>query len=176
MGSAIWQEIVDSPQRGFRPSGTASSGAVADGLDVVAVGVDNEGGVIVRRVVAWAWRAVVLRPGLERGGMKRPDGGLVRARQGQMDAGPRLVRDADPKNRRIAPEARAAFVGHELLDSERGEGLLIKGGHDVELGGAEADVIDHGAGPLKKCWRARAVRRSWLGRSAPRNDESARSK
>src|SRR5271168_3147164 len=101
MGWATWQEIVASPQRGFRPSGSASSGAVADGLDVVAVRVEDEGGVIVRRVVAWAWRAVVLRPCLERRGMKRPDGGLVRARQRQMEAGPRLVRDADPKNRRI---------------------------------------------------------------------------
>src|ERR1700689_973713 len=107
MGSALWQEIVDFLKEGFRPSGMAGSGAVADGLDVVAVGVDDEGGVIVRRVVAWTWRAVVLRPGLERRGMKRPDGGLVRARQPQMKAGPRLVRDADPKNRRIAPKARA---------------------------------------------------------------------
>src|SRR6202034_2641596 len=109
-----------------------------------------EGGVIVRRVVAWGWRAVVLRPGLERRGMKRPDGGLVRARQRQMHARARPARSPDPQDRRIAPEARAAFVGHELLDSERGEGLLVKGGHDVELGGAEGDVVDHGAGPLKK--------------------------
>jgi hypothetical protein len=41
-----------------------------------------------------------------------------------------------------------SFEGHELLDSERGEGLLVESGHGVELMGAQADVVEHGIGPL----------------------------
>src|SRR5579871_118379 len=149
---------------GERRRSPPALGAVADRLDVVAVGVDDEGGVVVRRIVAGARRAVVLRSGLEGCGVEGAHRGLVRARERQMDAGARLARQADPEDRRFAPESGAVVKGHELLDSERGEGLLVKSGQDVELAGAEGDVVDHGSGPFV----VDDVRLlSWLGAGEP---------
>jgi hypothetical protein len=104
---------------------SGSGGAAASRLDVVAVGVDDEGGIIVRREVARSWSAIVFRAGRERRIVKRPNGGPVWARQSEMHAGSRFAGFADPQARRIAPKSRPAVKGHELLDSERSEGLLI---------------------------------------------------
>jgi hypothetical protein len=52
--------------------------AVEDGLDVVAVGIDDEGAVVARVVLgADARLAVVLAAGGERGGVEAVDGGAV---------------------------------------------------------------------------------------------------
>src|SRR6202046_4358600 len=127
---------------------SGSGAAAASRLGVVAIRVDDEGGVIVRREVARSWSAIVFRPGRKRRIVKRPNGGSVRARQREMHAGSRFARFANPQARRIAPKSRRAVKGHELLDSERSERLLIEGAHDVELLGAQHDVVEHAMGPL----------------------------
>src|SRR5438128_1942638 len=67
-------------QRAFPCSRTI----VADGLDVVAVGVEEEGAVVAGVVVARAWLAVPRRPTLDSGPPERVDGGVVVGDEGQV--------------------------------------------------------------------------------------------
>jgi hypothetical protein len=74
---------------------------VADGLDVVAVGVEDEGAVVARVVVALARGAVVAVAGCECDAVELVDGRVVRRREGDVQVlGQRLpvLRD-----REIAP-------------------------------------------------------------------------
>ena len=88
-----------SSQRGHRPENRSfrdrdrqmgSGRLVADGLDVVAVGVEHVGAVVVRVVdLAHAGGAVVGAAGLERGGVEGVDGGAVGRLEGDVDLGDR---------------------------------------------------------------------------------------
>ena len=60
---------------------------MADGFDIVAVGVDDESAVVVGVIVqSQARRTVVARARGQRGRMERVDGGAIGRGEGQMQA------------------------------------------------------------------------------------------
>src|SRR5581483_7857747 len=128
---------------------------MADGLDVVAVGVEHEGGVVIGMVMrAQARRAVVPRAGGDRRCVEGIDLGAVARGEGDMDAPLACGAEAfaDPEERlALSPEAdrRAAsglLVGdsHDDADAERGERLQIELGRPGQMADRDADMVDHG--------------------------------
>src|SRR5882757_8219286 len=77
--------VVMDPRLG--PPTTRARSLSAIGLDAIAVGIDGEGGVILRAVVgAQAGLAVVLAAGLERSGVEGVDRGTIRGDEAEMQA------------------------------------------------------------------------------------------
>ena len=59
---------------------------MADGLDIVAVGVEHEGAVVIRVIMrAQSWRSVVLPARGDRGRVKGIDSGAGGGGEGDMD-------------------------------------------------------------------------------------------
>ena len=145
--------------------------AVVDGLDVVAVGVEHEGAVVVLVVVrARARRAVVRAAGGEGGGVEGLDLLLGVDPEGDMAARRRRVRGCDPQVRprdAHADHARRRLQHHAV--AERLERPLIEGAAGGRVGGEELDVVDHRRilGPRwRGCRRASTWRRAITSNSS----------
>jgi hypothetical protein len=88
--SALGGRVCDGPDKPgpdeqllepSSPSEESALRAASRRFDIVAVGIEDEGRVIIRGEVARARGAVVFTSGCKRRIVKRPDGGLVRTRQ-----------------------------------------------------------------------------------------------
>src|SRR5512139_3745120 len=101
----------------------------------MAVGIEHEGGVIIRVVMrAQPRRAIVRAARGYRGVIERVDGGAVLCRKGNMDAAVELAFAAEPEIR-LAPHAQSRG-GKSLLDllvdfhdqavAERGERFQVE--------------------------------------------------
>src|SRR6266550_910396 len=128
--------------------GTAGSlvPVVADGLDVVAVGVKDEGAVVARVVVALARGAIVAEAGCERDAVELVDGRVVGRREGDVQVlGQRL---AVLRDREIGPlrEPLLGIFPTELV-AERREHGRVEHLRRGEVRDANRDVVDH-AWPL----------------------------
>ena len=77
---------------------------MADGLDIVAVGIEDEGAVVVRVIMRPQARpAIVLAAGGKGGGMERIDLSAAARGEGDMLMGPRLiVAGLQPEHRPVA--------------------------------------------------------------------------
>ena len=121
------------------------SGGVADGLDVVAVGVEHEGAVVVGVVdLAHARPAVVRRAGLERGGVEGIDGLTILGRERHVHAavGPPIAL-GDPEEGELAaksPHVRSRL--HHQLHPEWREGLLVEGLAALVVAHIQTDVVE----------------------------------
>src|SRR5829696_1136192 len=88
---------------------THSFAGKRDGLDAVAVGVDDEGGVIFDAVVrTQARRSVRMAAGAERCGMKRID--IADCLGAKADVGAALGRDLRHTGAKVDPEFRVGFA------------------------------------------------------------------
>src|SRR5690606_31712227 len=106
--------------------------AMEHGLDVVAVGVEEEGGVVAGVVVALARRAVVAAAGLEPRSMPGLDHGAVAGLEGEMVATGQLAR------RRLAVGGR----DEQLVDPEMVVALAAEG----QLQNLEQGLVEAAAG------------------------------
>src|SRR6185503_21012160 len=88
---------------------THSLAGKRDGLDAVAVGVDDEGGIIFHAIVrTQARRAVRMAPGAERCGMKRID--IAGCLGTKANVGAALGRDLRHAGTQVDPEFRVGFA------------------------------------------------------------------
>src|SRR5262245_33964190 len=100
---------------------------MADGLDIVAVGIEDEGAVIVGMIMRPdARRAVVSAACRDRRAIKGVDGGPVRRCEGDVDMIAERSARADPEFRLAGrPEAGGAFAAgllpRDLHDQSRAE-------------------------------------------------------
>src|ERR1700726_4579332 len=131
----------------------AASGGATHRLDVVAIGIEHEGTVIMRMIV-WAKSglAVVACAGAKGGRMEGID---LRARarfESDMKPPAERAARADPELRpRLAPEPRMRVPARLLrrylddqLEAERLERLFVEGKRAFEIADGKADVIEHG--------------------------------
>src|SRR5215211_3555615 len=101
---------------------------VTDGLDVVAVWIQDKGAVVLRVVVgAQAGWAVVAASGGQPGSMERLHGGPIGAGDGDMGWPAQRPVGVDPEVRlAVATQARRAVAFHQQLVAERTQRLLVK--------------------------------------------------
>src|SRR5258708_5475942 len=120
----------------------------ADGLDVVAVGIEQEGGVVGRAVIgAQPGTAVIAPAGLDPGAVEAVDGGAIGRAEGDMGAGTRgaLARGVEPQ-RRLAcrTEPRARSIARAQHVTERRERARVEAHARVEILHLQADMVVHG--------------------------------
>ena len=127
---------------------------MADRLDIVPVGIEREGAVIVRMIMrADAGRTVVPAAGRECGLVECIDRRAVLGDDGDVNGPVQAAFAADPEIRLAAgPEARGgkAFLGflrdfHDQNVSERRQRFGVKCPGASVIGDWESDVIDHAA-------------------------------
>ena len=147
--------------------------AVVDGLDVVAVGVEDEGAVVVLVVVRARARLAVVGPARgERGGVEGATSCSESTRKArwQASAGPRRARSRSPAACAHADHAGRRLQHHAV--AERLQRLLVERAAGGRVGREELDVIDHGAAlpaharPRRGCRRARTWRRAIASNSS----------
>jgi hypothetical protein len=124
--------------------GGAFAGAVEHGFDIVAIGVDHEGGVIAGVVVALAGGAIVFAASSDGGPMEGFHHGAIPGLEGEVDV--------------AGEDIAGRFIDEQLVDLHP---ILARGGHrnaeDIENGrikfsrlfeimGAEMHVVDEAAG------------------------------
>jgi hypothetical protein len=129
---------------GTRPGMTAV--LRADRLDIVAVGVDQERGVIGRAVVGARSRAaIVAAAGFQALGVEFLDRGVIRRRECDMRAGAFGVLGEVKPQRRLAfgSKARAAVVARTQYVSEGFERRLIEAHAFVDVADFKSDVVVH---------------------------------
>jgi hypothetical protein len=146
---------------------------VVDRLDVVAVGVVGEGGVVAGVVVARARPAVVAPAIGQGGGVEALDGRLVGGLEGQVHVAGRLA-DVDPQ---LVGIDMVAGPGDAALDERHADRLehgLVEPLHGRQVLGAQVDVVDqaaamelHGRAPGRMFRdQRRGARRSFHARGA----------
>ena len=144
-------------------------GAVADGLDVVAIRVGDERRVVVLVVVlADSRRALVRAAGTDGRGVERVHGRPVPDLEGDVRGCGRFLAAAHSEHRSaLLSEADEALPlhGHRVADSL--ERLLVEAPTPVDIRHIERNVVDHGrpSVPLSGCLRADYV----PSRERPRN-------
>src|SRR5690606_25240991 len=124
---------------------------MTNGLDIVAVGVENESAVVIRMIVgAQARLAVVAPAGRHRRGMERIDLGARVRREGIVPTGSRLTRFMQPELRPvIAVAANLEPAGvlfrhhHHQRGAERGQRGIIKSLRSLEICDRYAGMVDH---------------------------------
>jgi hypothetical protein len=129
--------------RGYRRS---SGGHAADGFDVVAVRIEDEGTVVIGVVLgAKTWWAIVLATSLERGGVEGVDHGSVWRGEGDVGAGLGRVFEADPEVGFTvgAVAGECSGLGVQAADAEGAERLIVEGLGAFYVGYADGDVIQH---------------------------------
>src|SRR5208337_4127522 len=130
---------------------------VAHGFDIVAVGIEDEGPVVVRMIVRpQARRAVVPAPRRERRSIERLDLGARLSGEGDMRPALRLAAGPDPEEGlALGAEAgvrlAAGLSGRHLMDRAKAEGLQggpVKRLRAVQVGDRDPDVVEHAASPI----------------------------
>src|ERR1044072_8560235 len=143
--------------RGERPRSSPSSallvlrGPVADGLDVVAVGVEDEGAVVARVIDGARSRGTVVgAPSSESSGMESVDRLWRAGAEGDMGAADgRALASVDPEEWKgsvlgVLPEPGGTLDRfHQQPDPEWLEGLFVESLAAGEVAGLEADMIEH---------------------------------
>jgi hypothetical protein len=125
-----------------------------DGFDVVAVRIEDEGGVVALAVGAWPGSPVVAAAGGEGGGVERVDGGLVDGVEGDVDAEDRLRAQLDGEvfeGRRASAEGARAVV--DELEAERRKGIDVERAAGGEIADRQLDVAErsgHGVSPVSQ--------------------------
>ena len=130
---------------------------VADRLDVVSVGVEDEGAVIVGVIVGpEAGRAVVPSSRGERGAVKRLDLGARFCGEGDMRPAFRPLPRPDPEEGPVRAETGVrlgAGLGrrdlHDEAEPERLQRGLIERFRAVHVGDREPDMVEHPFAPSK---------------------------
>src|SRR5436305_6306476 len=115
-------------------------------LDIVAVGIDQERGVVARAIVrARTGRAVVATAGLDALGMEFPDRGVIGSTEGGMRAFALLpLVQIKPERRFILrPEARAIVVARTQDITERCQCRGVKANAGIEIADFYSDVVVH---------------------------------
>src|SRR5262249_57818482 len=131
----------------------------ADCLDVVAVRVREERGVVLRAVVrAHARRSVVLAACGEAALVEGVDAGAARRTERHVRARAlRILRGVEPERRlALRAEARARGVARAALEAERLERARVEAHALVEIPDLETDVIVHARPP--SCMEVRLER------------------
>src|SRR5947209_11131864 len=130
-------------------------------LDIVAVGVEQEGGEIARAVVLARTRAaIVAAAGLQALGVKFLDRIMVGRAEGDVGACTVAVLAGVEPQRRFAlgPKACAAVVARAQHIAQGFQGGFVETHAGVELFDLQSDVVVHG--DLRSSARGGAVRRS----------------
>ena len=148
---------------------------MADGLDVVAVRVEDEGAVVVRVVDLADTRSAVVGPaGGERGGVEGVNQVASIHAERHVDARLRAaVSLRDPEEGKVVP--KPADLGDRLHDHaqpERLERALVEGPAGLVVGDVQSDVVEshahdpsyHGADLRKPGVSCRAITRFVAGR------------
>jgi len=136
--------------RRVRLSVRSGDGLVAYGLDVVSVGANDEGRVVVGVVVrSQPWRAIVLGAGSDRTAIELIDLRMIVRNEGEMKLRGLTVDRAKPKGG-FAGRSEANGVGelHDHADAERGECLEKKHLARFKIRNADSDVIEHSLLPM----------------------------
>src|ERR1700690_3916854 len=105
-------------------------------FDIVAVGIDQEGGEVGRAVIGPRARAaIVAAAGFDALGVEFLDRGVIRRAERDMGAGAfqTLVQIEPKRGLALRPEACAAFVLGTQDVTERGKGSVIKAHGSVEI-------------------------------------------
>src|SRR5512140_3287315 len=108
----------------------------ANRLDIVAVGIDQERGVIGRAVIgARAGAAIVAAAGLDALGMELPDRVMILRAKGDVSAGGRraLMRVKPQRGLALGPKARAVLVFRAQDIAERRQCRGIEAHAGVEI-------------------------------------------
>src|SRR4051794_40304713 len=116
-------------------------------LDVVAVGVDEERGVIGRTVIgARTCAAIVAATGLYALGVEFLDRGVIRRTERDMRARTFGILGKVKPQRRLAfgSKTRAAVVARTQVVSERLQRRLIEAHALVDIADFQSDVVVHG--------------------------------
>ena len=131
-----------------------ATGAVADGLDVVAVGVEDEGAVVAGVVDrARAGCAVVGAAGRQRGGVEGVDGLAVGCGEGELGAADcGTAAGVDPEVGlgavlALAAEADRALELHHAADPERRQRRFVEGLAARVVADLDPDVVEHDPQP-----------------------------
>src|SRR5437660_2408499 len=115
----------------------------AMGLDAIAVGIDDEGGVVAGAIIlAHARLAVVLAAGLECSGMEGVDRGAALGLEAEMQAGlqvglHRALDRQDPQARRLLAIAQRTLAVAQPGDVERLQNGIVERAGALEV--ADAD-------------------------------------
>ena len=114
---------------------------MVDGPDGVAVGIEHEGGVVVRTGGALAWPAVVAAAGGEHGGMEGPDrlpaGGL----KCEVEPARRTVRAI---HEQLVRGEMVRLVRHQL-PPERPQGGAVRAPACLQVADPKVDVVEEAA-------------------------------
>src|SRR5215475_4930568 len=132
---------------------------MADGLDVVAVGVEHEGAVVIGVIVrSQPRRAVVFAAGLERCRIKGINGIAILGREGEVHASFDGLAAADPKLRAsLGAKSGLVFAArllggdlHQEVIAQRRESHEIEGLRALVVGNWNAHMVKHGIDPFIK--------------------------
>jgi hypothetical protein len=123
---------------------------VVDGLEVIAVGVNHEGGVIGGVVFdAEPGSAVIAAAGGKGGGVEGAHRGLVGGGEGDMDRAGGGAMGGDPEEGlavgAVADALRFALVreAHDPADAERCQRSVVEGERALQIRNGYADVVEH---------------------------------
>src|SRR5690606_36781006 len=130
---------------------------MADRLDVVAVGLEDEGGIVVRVVVGpQARAAVVLADGRKRGGVQGVDLGAGFRLETDVQAAA-VVAVADPEERlgvvEAGDSAAVVVVLHHHAQAERGQRGFVEGTRARVVGAGESEMVDAAHGVSFGLWQ-----------------------
>src|SRR5713101_1657969 len=158
----------------FLWTGTASSkwsgGLVAIGLDPIAVGIDNEGRIVVRAIVGAQPRfAVVAAAMADRGLVKGIDAFPRRGREAEMQPGVRVGRNrtwagTDPECGVFVAVAERAFRRTETRIADRLQRSVVECLGFRNVSNADGYVIDHHGCPPSRgsSYAVRSGSRAWV--------------
>src|SRR5579871_1742385 len=120
-------------------------GRVADGLDVVAIGVEDERAVVILVIPAQSRRAVVRSACGDRGGVERVDGGAVDCRERHVHSRRVGLALVDPERRALLAQPAHAVLGPvgEDRPPERRERLLVESTAERVVAHVGADMVEH---------------------------------
>src|SRR4051794_1570930 len=128
-----------------------------DDLDVVAVGIQGEGGVVVAAVGTFTRRAVVAPAGGDRCGMGRVDLLGTLGRQREVGSPDRRFRELESKRLVVlaavaATEAERGRLVPDQRPAQWAERGCVEGARRVEVGDGELDVVDRHRGLMLPTW------------------------
>src|SRR5450631_1392133 len=120
--------------------------SAAHRLDIVAVGVDQERGVVVRAVVgARTGLAIVLATGLEARAVEGADRGVVGSAEREVRAAAfQFLLRVEPQRRRaVRSKACSALVARTQDIAKGRERRAVKARAGIEVSNSDSDVVEH---------------------------------